>query len=313
MRQRKGPGGLALRPGRRKRPASTSLKVGYNKVFGYYIEVSKSYYDQVPDTYIRKQTLTNCERFITQELKELEHKILGAQDRITALEFELFCDLLESRRPPSWAAIQRSAAAVAQVDVLSSLRRRWPPSRATAAPRWTSPTPLTITEGRHPVVEQMLKTRPLRPQRHPHGQPRRHGGSSSPAPTWRASPPICARMALIALMAQIGSFVPARSARMRASWTRVFTRIGAQRRPLRRAVHLHGGDDRGGRDAEKRHRQEPADPGRDRPRYLHLRRHEHRPRRGGAHRGPSQGPGLQDPLRHPLPRADRPGGHHRRA
>ena len=96
-----------------------SLKVGYNKVFGYYIEVSKSYYDQVPDTYIRKQTLTNCERFITQELKELEHEILSAQDRITALEFELFCDLRE-QAAAQVGRIQRSAAAVAQVDVLSS-------------------------------------------------------------------------------------------------------------------------------------------------------------------------------------------------
>lgn len=70
-----------------------SLKVGFNKVFGYYIEVSKSYYDQVPQGYIRKQTLTNCERYITQELKEMEHTILSAQDRIVALEYQLFCDI----------------------------------------------------------------------------------------------------------------------------------------------------------------------------------------------------------------------------
>ena len=77
-----------------------SLKVGFNKVFGYYIEVSKSYYDQVPQGYIRKQTLTNCERYITQELKEMEHTILSAQDRLTALEYELFCDIRDTRWPP---------------------------------------------------------------------------------------------------------------------------------------------------------------------------------------------------------------------
>ena len=103
----------------KERTGIKSLKVGYNKVFGYYIEVSKSYYDQVPDTYIRKQTLVNCERYITQELKDMEHTILTAQDRLTALEYELFCSIRE-QTAARVGDIQRSAAAAAQVDVLTS-------------------------------------------------------------------------------------------------------------------------------------------------------------------------------------------------
>ena len=130
-----------------------SLKVGYNKVFGYYIEVSKSYYDQVPETYIRKQTLVNCERYITQELKDLEHSILTAQDRITALEYELFCAIREetARRVGD---IQRSAAAVAQVDVLTSFAAV-AADRGYCRPDVDLSDVIEITEGRHPVVEQM--------------------------------------------------------------------------------------------------------------------------------------------------------------
>ncbi len=101
------------RPGRRRRPASARLKIGYNKVFGYYIEVSNSFKEQVPDTYIRKQTLVNGERFITQELKELEHEILTAEERIIALEYELFSALRE-QIAHSAGRIQNTAAAVAE-------------------------------------------------------------------------------------------------------------------------------------------------------------------------------------------------------
>ena len=97
-----------------------SLKVGYNKVFGYYIEVSKSYYELVPETYIRKQTLANCERFITQELKDLEHTVLTANDRLTALEYELFTKLRE-QVGAQMGRIQATAAAVAQLDAFASL------------------------------------------------------------------------------------------------------------------------------------------------------------------------------------------------
>ena len=159
-----------------------SLKVGYNKVFGYYIEVSKSYYDQVPDTYIRKQTLTNCERFITQELKELEHEILSAQDRITALEFELFCDLRE-QAAAQVGRIQRSAAAVAQVDVLSSFAAV-AAEQGYCRPEVDLSDAIEITEGRHPWWRRCSNT-PFSSPTTPTWTTATTRWPSSPAPTWR--------------------------------------------------------------------------------------------------------------------------------
>ena len=139
----------------KERTGIKSLKVGYNKVFGYYIEVSKSYYDQVPDTYIRKQTLVNCERYITQELKDMEHTILTAQDRLTALEYELFCSIRE-QTAARVGDIQRSAAAAAQVDVLTSFACV-AAENGYCRPEVDLSDTIEIAEGRHPVVEKMLK------------------------------------------------------------------------------------------------------------------------------------------------------------
>ena len=200
-----------------------SLKVGYNKVFGYYIEVSKSYYDQVPETYIRKQTLVNCERYITQELKDLEHSILTAQDRITALEYELFCAIREetARRVGD---IQRSAAAVAQVDVLTSFAAV-AADRGYCRPEVDLSNVIEITEGRHPVVEQMLKGGLFVPN-----DTRMDAGENTVAiltgPNMAGKSTYMRQVALIVLMAQMGSFVPARYARI-GIVDRVFTRIGA--------------------------------------------------------------------------------------
>ncbi len=200
-----------------------SLKVGFNKVFGYYIEVSKSYYDQVPADYIRKQTLVNCERFITQELKDLEHEILSAQDRVTALEYQLFCDLRQ-QAAARVGDIQRSAAAVAQVDVLVSFA-------AVAAengycrPEVDLSDTIDISEGRHPVVEKMLKNALFVPN-----DTRMDGKENTVAiitgPNMAGKSTYMRQVALIVLMAQMGSFVPARSARI-GIVDRVFTRIGA--------------------------------------------------------------------------------------
>ena len=132
-----------------------TLKIGYNKVFGYYIEVSNSFKDQVPDTYIRKQTLVNGERYITQELKDLEHEILTASDRVVALEYELFTALRQEISAQS-ARIQRTAAAVAEVDALVSF------AAVAVRNHYCRPTVdesgvIEIHDGRHPVVERMLK------------------------------------------------------------------------------------------------------------------------------------------------------------
>ena len=200
-----------------------SLKVGFNKVFGYYIEVSKSYYDQVPDTYIRKQTLANCERFITQELKDLEHEILSAQDRVCALEFQLFCQVRE-QAAALVGAIQRSAAAAAQVDVLTSFANV-AAENGYCRPEVDQSDCLEIVEGRHPVVEKVLKHSLFVPN-----DTRMDGGGHTVSiitgPNMAGKSTYMRQVALIVLMAQMGSFVPARSARVGVV-DRVFTRIGA--------------------------------------------------------------------------------------
>ena len=131
------------------------LKIGFNKVFGYYIEVSRSYTDSVPDTFTRKQTLTTGERYITPELKELENKILGANERLLVLEHQLFSDLL-TEISDQIVRIQRTASAVAQLDVLAGF------AEAALQNNYVLPVvdtsgEIEIKEGRHPVIEQMLK------------------------------------------------------------------------------------------------------------------------------------------------------------
>ena len=213
----------AIEAREKERTGIKSLKVRFNKVFGYYIEVSKSNYDLVPDDYIRKQTLVNCERYITQELKDLEHEILSAQDRVTALEYELFCQLRQ-QAADRVADVQRIAAAVAQVDVLTSF------AAVASANRYCRPEvdlsdKLEITEGRHPVVEQMLKDTLFVPN-----DTIMDGGDNLLAiitgPNMAGKSTYMRQVALITLMAQIGSFVPAKAAHIGVV-DRVFTRIGA--------------------------------------------------------------------------------------
>ncbi len=213
----------AIEAREKERTGIKNLKVGFNKVFGYYIEVSKSNYDLVPDDYIRKQTLANCERYITQELKDLEHEILSAQDRITALEYELFCQLRQMAADRV-AEIQRTAGAVAQVDVLTSF------AAVASANRYCRPEvdlsdKLEIVEGRHPVVEQMLKDSLFVPN-----DTVMDGGDNLLAiitgPNMAGKSTYMRQVALITLMAQVGSFVPAKAAHVGVV-DRVFTRIGA--------------------------------------------------------------------------------------
>ena len=207
----------------KERTGIKSLKVGYNKVFGYYIEVSKSYYSQVPDDYIRKQTLTNCERYITQELKDLEHTILSAQDRITALEYQIFCQLRQAAADQV-GQVQRSAAAVARCDVLRSFA-------AVAAengycqPQVDLSDAIEIAEGRHPVVERMLKGSLFVPN-DTYLDNRENLVAIITGPNMAGKSTYMRQVALIVLMAQMGSFVPAKSARIGVV-DRVFTRIGA--------------------------------------------------------------------------------------
>ena len=200
-----------------------TLKVGFNRVFGYYIEVSKSFMDQVPGHYIRKQTLANCERYITQELKDLETQVLTAKDRLTALEYQIFTELREYLAQQA-ARVQVTAAAVAAADTLCSLAAV-AVQRGYCRPEITLGSEIAITDGRHPVVEVMLKDSLFVPNDTQLGS-RDNQVSIITGPNMAGKSTYMRQVALIVLMAQMGSFVPARSARL-GIVDRVFTRIGA--------------------------------------------------------------------------------------
>ena len=199
------------------------LKIGYNKVFGYYIEIPRSSSDDVPDDYIRKQTLANCERFITQELKELETELLSAKDNLTALEYKLF-EELRLKIAGEVGRIQITAKKVAELDVLCSL------AETAAANNYCLPEIdisgiIDIKDGRHPVVELMQKDSLFVPN-DTYLDTSNSRTAIITGPNMAGKSTYMRQTALIVLMAQIGSFVPARSANI-AIVDRVFTRIGA--------------------------------------------------------------------------------------
>ena len=135
-----------------KKQASKNLRIKYNKVFGYYLEVTNSFKDMVPDYYVRKQTLTNAERYITPELKELEDTILGAEDRLTSLEYELFRDV-RKQISCNVSRIQKTARAIAQIDVFASLALVASQNNY-CKPKINESGIIDIKNGRHPVVEK---------------------------------------------------------------------------------------------------------------------------------------------------------------
>ncbi len=199
------------------------LKVGYNHVFGYYIEVSNSYKAQVPETYIRKQTLTTGERYITQELKELESKILGAHERLIVLERQLFNDLLQTISD-QLGRIQDTAAAVARLDVLAAL------AQAAVDNNYCRPVvddsdELKIVDGRHPVVEQVLAGSFFVPNDTLLDE-NENRCLIITGPNMAGKSTYMRQNALIALMAPIGSFVPAKACHV-GIVDAIFTRVGA--------------------------------------------------------------------------------------
>ncbi|HIT33746.1 MAG TPA: DNA mismatch repair protein MutS [Candidatus Faecousia intestinigallinarum] len=214
---------VAIETAEREKTGIRTLKVGYNRVFGYYIDVSKSFVSQVPAHYIRKQTLANNERYITPELKELEEQILTARERLNALEYQIFQELREyiAQQAPR---IQTTAAAVAAVDALCSLAAV-AVQRGYCRPEITLGNEIQITDGRHPVVEQMLQDSLFVPNDTSLGAPDNQV-SIITGPNMAGKSTYMRQVALIVLMAQIGSFVPAKSARI-GLVDRVFTRIGA--------------------------------------------------------------------------------------
>ena len=214
---------LAIEADEKEKTGIRTLKVSYNRVFGYYIEVSKSFADQVPAHYIRKQTLANCERYITPELKELEEQVLTAKDRLTALEYQIFTQLREYLAQQA-ARVQAVAAAVAAADALCSLASV-AVQRGYCRPEISLSGEISISEGRHPVVEQMLKDSLFVPNDTQLGL-QDNQVSIITGPNMAGKSTYMRQVALIVLMAQMGSFVPARSAKI-GLVDRVFTRIGA--------------------------------------------------------------------------------------
>lgn len=219
-----GKGWLAkLEEEEREKTGIKNLKIKYNKVFGYYLEVTNSYKSMVPDYFMRKQTLANAERYITPELKELEDTILGAEDKLYALEYELYCSVRDTIAGEV-ERIQRTAKAVAELDVFSTLalvaeRNHY------VRPQINGKGVIDIKDGRHPVVEQMI----------PDGSficndtflnDKKERISIITGPNMAGKSTYMRQTALIVLMAQIGSFVPAEKADI-GLVDRIFTRVGA--------------------------------------------------------------------------------------
>ena len=207
----------------REKTGIKNLKIKYNKVFGYYLEVTNSFKDMVPDYFTRKQTLANAERFITPELKELEDVILGAEDKLIVLEYELFREVRQ-KVADEVVRIQKTAKAVAQIDVFASL--------ATVAeqnnycrPKLNEKGLIDIKDGRHPVVERMIQNK-MFVANDTYLDNGSNRVSIITGPNMAGKSTYMRQSALIVLMAQIGSFVPAKSAKI-GIVDRIFTRVGA--------------------------------------------------------------------------------------
>lgn len=199
------------------------LRVGYNKVFGYYIEVTKSYIADVPDYYIRKQTLANCERYITPKLKEIESTILGASERVLVLEAQVFEDIRQ-RVEKEIERLKRVAGIIATADVVSSLATSAVKNNFTM-PEITDNGKIEIKDGRHPVVEKMLKGSMFVPN-DTYMNDDEDRMLIITGPNMAGKSTYMRQVAVITLMAQIGSFVPATSAKI-GIVDKIFTRVGA--------------------------------------------------------------------------------------
>ena len=207
----------------REKTGIKNLRIKYNKVFGYYLEVTNSYKDMVPDYYTRKQTLANAERYITPELKELEDMILGAEDKLYALEYEIYSQVRDTIAGEV-ERIQKTAKAVAALDAFASLAVVAERNNYTR-PKINEKGIIDIKDGRHPVVERMIPN-DMFIANDTYLDDKKHRISIITGPNMAGKSTYMRQTALIALMAQIGSFVPAKSANIGLS-DRIFTRVGA--------------------------------------------------------------------------------------
>lgn len=207
----------------RERTGIKNLKVKYNKVFGYYFEVTNSYKDMVPDDYIRKQTLVNAERYTTPKLKELEDTILNAEDKLNTLEYDLFCKVRDDIAG-QLERIQKTAKAVARLDVFASLSAVAEQNHY-VRPSLNEKGIIDIKDGRHPVVEKMID-HDMFVANDTYLNNTNHCIAVITGPNMAGKSTYMRQSALIVLMAQLGSFVPAKSANI-GIVDRIFTRVGA--------------------------------------------------------------------------------------
>ena len=240
---------LDLEAAERQETGIKNLRIQYNRVFGYYIEVTKSNLDLVPLRYSRKQTLAGAERYVTPELQEIEHKILNAQQMALTLESTLFASVREAIAAEI-GAVQQNAMVLKTADALLSL------AQVARENDYVKPTinedgVLTIVEGRHPIVERTVTDAPFVPN-----DVTMDTGDNRmliiTGPNMAGKSTYMRQVALIALMAHIGSFVPAREANI-SLCDRIFTRIGASDDLAGGPEHLHGGDERNRRHPARRH------------------------------------------------------------
>ena len=214
---------LDLEQKEREETGIKNLRIQYNRVFGYYIEVTKSYLSLVPDRYTRKQTLANAERYMTPELKETEQKIIGAQEQSVRLELQLFNEVRD-RVSECMARIQRTCGAIKKLDVYQSLAQAAVENRY-VRPEMTEDGSLKITEGRHPVVERSLNSGEFVPN-DTELDTDENRMMIITGPNMAGKSTYMRQVALICLMAQVGSFVPATEAHLPVC-DRIFTRVGA--------------------------------------------------------------------------------------
>ena len=207
----------------REKTGIKNLRIRYNKVFGYYLEVTNSFKEQVPDYYVRKQTLANAERYIIPELKELEDTILGAEDKLCALEYELYSEI-RNTIASEIVRVQKTAKAIAELDVLASLAVVAEKNHY-VRPKINEKGMIDIKDGRHPVVEKMIPN-DLFIANDTYLDDKKNRISIITGPNMAGKSTYMRQTALIVLMAQIGSFVPASSANV-GMVDRIFTRVGA--------------------------------------------------------------------------------------
>ena len=214
---------ISLEAKEKERTGIKNLKVGYTKVFGYYIEITKSFLDKVPEDYVRKQTLTGAERFITPELKQIEDKILGSEEKVVALEYQVFTEI-RNEIARNIERLQKSASAISNVDVLTSLAIVAEENNY-ICPEVNEGNVIDIKGGRHPVIEKMIDSGSF-VENDTYLDSDNIRIAMITGPNMAGKSTYMRQVAIITLMAQIGSFVPAQEAKI-GIVDKIFTRVGA--------------------------------------------------------------------------------------